>query len=303
MKFLTVSTSSELRTELGLPGSGLSDMRYPHLYPSPPPPMPKSWESASCGLSGDDRGRSEIEESWFFYLAEIAVRRIMNCALSARYGGGVSSSSSSSSSSWYFSTRWWSEQNNEGRHLSHYVHEMTRQLDEWHETLPKNMSFSQEPQQPIRNVLPGILRCHLLDVREVVYWPSLDALMTRPRAELGAHVLRLARLALENDVSRIIISEAGFWYRHQGTWLMIRSCSRSCFHLLGVAIRAGSGGDPGLFELLPSGWQEAVARVIQMIRFWEPESPDLTWLVRTLEDLYHRACVDHRMVYGGESGQ
>ena len=47
--------------------------------------------------------------------------------------------------------------------------------------------------------------------------------------------LKLSREMLANCVYRIETNMEGFLHRHQGTWLTIRSCSRSALMLLGVA--------------------------------------------------------------------
>lgn len=73
---------SELAPELGLPPSGLSEFAYPDLFPSPP---------ASLG-----RVQTEIEEGqphseergWFFYLAEISLRRTIIDTIKVIYRKG-----------------------------------------------------------------------------------------------------------------------------------------------------------------------------------------------------------------------
>jgi hypothetical protein len=55
--------------------------------------------------------------------------------------------------------------------------------------------------------------------------------------------LKLSREMLANCIYRIETNMEGFLHRHQGTWLTIRSCSRSALMLLGVAaaVSAASG--------------------------------------------------------------
>jgi hypothetical protein len=48
--------------ELSLPGFGLQDLSYPSSFPSPP-----------LDYLGDDSARA-----WYYYLAEIALRRLAN---------------------------------------------------------------------------------------------------------------------------------------------------------------------------------------------------------------------------------
>jgi hypothetical protein len=76
----------ELCFLLGLPGSGINEIEYLHLFPSPPASMQDSaqhlaygspevaWSSPRSLVSSSDRQNQEL--GWFFYLAEIALKRI-----------------------------------------------------------------------------------------------------------------------------------------------------------------------------------------------------------------------------------
>ncbi|KAH8649797.1 hypothetical protein BX600DRAFT_441899 [Xylariales sp. PMI_506] len=267
-----VSAWTELRTEIGLPGSSLNEMNYPHVYPSPPRSMPDAWSRAT---EVTDRTQAELETGWFFYLAEIALRRMMNDALSLRYRA----------SSWYLNTDWWTRKDE--HYLVDYVEEFMVNLRSWYDTLPPPMAFPEDPSQPVEDMLRGILRGHLIDIKEVVYFPALRALIFQPMDTLGHQTLHLARQALENDLARISICQEGLWIRHQGTWLMIRSCTRSCLHLLAVVFRATN--ERVIRALLPGGWKEAVASILQLIDYWKDESPDLEFLYKHLARLYDRA--------------
>jgi hypothetical protein len=80
----------ELRFELNLPGAGLNELQYPHLFPSPPVgihhasrseeiegaywPSPQSWTNSN--------DQQYLERGWLFYLAEIALKRIVHNVIS-----------------------------------------------------------------------------------------------------------------------------------------------------------------------------------------------------------------------------
>jgi hypothetical protein len=80
----------ELRFELNLPGAGLNEIQYPHLFPSPPIgihhasiseemegaywPSPQSWTNSN--------DQQYLELGWLFYLAEIALKRIVHNVIS-----------------------------------------------------------------------------------------------------------------------------------------------------------------------------------------------------------------------------
>ncbi|KAK7421230.1 Zcf27p [Neonectria punicea] len=260
----------ELRTELGLPGSSLNEMQYSHVYPSPPSPSQLAGNHMRPESTAQ-RERDRLENGWFFYLAEIALRRIMNEALSARYWAD----------SWYYTTRWWTAAGEERFQADGEKFKV--KLETWQDMLPPSMRFPRNPRESTGDPLRGILRSHLIDILDVLYFPAVRAVACEEVSELGPYTLATAREALLNAVNRITISEEGFWHRHQGTWLMIRTCSRSSLQLLAVAFRAQT--EPSLSELLPEGWKYSVTRVFTMIEYWEPESPDLGQLLARLRGL------------------
>ncbi|KAH7134562.1 c6 zinc finger domain-containing protein [Dactylonectria estremocensis] len=260
----------ELRTELGLPGSSLNEMQYYHVYPSPPSPSqltggPTRSESAA------QRERDTLEIGWFFYLAEIALRRIMNEALSSRYWAD----------SWYYTTSWWTAEG-ENRYRDD-VERFKAKLETWKDMLPPSMRFPSEASEATGDALRGILRSHLVDILDVLYFPAVRAVACEKVRDLGPYTLSAARSALLNAVYRLTLCEEGFWHRHQGTWLMLRTCSRSLLQLLAVALRAQT--EPSLADLLPEGWERCAGRMFTVIEYWEPESPDLGFLLARLKHL------------------
>lgn len=84
----------ELRAEIELPNSSLADFHYPDMYPSPPDvPSEVSHGEATfqSGLQRSSGGRRSLgshrqhEQSWFYYLTEITLRRIVNRVLNVLY--------------------------------------------------------------------------------------------------------------------------------------------------------------------------------------------------------------------------
>lgn len=77
-------TECEFRVELPLPQSEISLGEYPNLFPSPPSPIPSKGNSQSSIAEEDLELRQHTvrlcneEESWYYYLTEIALRRIGN---------------------------------------------------------------------------------------------------------------------------------------------------------------------------------------------------------------------------------
>jgi hypothetical protein len=122
-----------------------------------------------------------------------------------------------------------------------------------------------------------ILNGHLLDCYEMMYWPFLvDAV----HGKLHGNVTHdFARKGFQICVQRIQKNESGFYHRHHGTWLMLRSCTRSALVLLGAA------RSPELSALLPIGWETAVYKVTVMLGYWKDESREVQDRLDILETL------------------
>ncbi|KAF4342399.1 vegetative cell wall gp1 [Fusarium beomiforme] len=80
-------SSGELRYEIPLPPSGITQCDYPDMFPSPPteltPPSAYDW-----GGMTESEIVPEEEKSWFYYLAEISYRRMMNRFIAIMAGSG-----------------------------------------------------------------------------------------------------------------------------------------------------------------------------------------------------------------------
>jgi hypothetical protein len=122
-----------------------------------------------------------------------------------------------------------------------------------------------------------ILNGHLLDCYEMMYWPFIvDAVYGKLHGNV-AH--EFARKGFQICVQRIQKNESGFYHRHHGTWLMLRSCTRSALVLLGAA------RSPELSALLPIGWETAVYKVTAMLSYWKDESREVQDRLDILETL------------------
>lgn len=83
----------ELRIEMDLPNSSLAAFNYPDMHPSPPDMDAPSPETTVSG-HGSAQGRRNFaldhnqEESWYYYLTEITLRRLSNEILNTFYQNG-----------------------------------------------------------------------------------------------------------------------------------------------------------------------------------------------------------------------
>lgn len=116
----------ELRFELGLPGSGINEVEYPHVYPTPPANIRISdtssfqspnMQSTSPNFSISNDDRQNLELGWFFYLAEIALKKIIHNVVSWLYKAKSDVSSSGS--------------NNNDHYLQAGATEFENQIQQW----------------------------------------------------------------------------------------------------------------------------------------------------------------------------
>lgn len=356
----------ELRLELGLPGSGINAIRYPHVFPCVP-----DMEIDGHELSVDNAGflvtnqpevdRSHLTFGWFFFLAEITLKRLMYRILNSRYQNGLRSDDDQPSS---LGTRGDGDGTDDAvvriDSMALDMAEYDLQLEQWCAPLPPSLSspqflnfvyslvicvpftlltpfrtqllppamqFPASSTDPPKDILPWVLRGHGIDAVELLRFPAFAAIMKlqSPLAPLASPALlelqststssadptlhslaRLVREYLQNAVNRIEANANGVFHRHQGTWLAIRSCTRSALALLGTrlalqeqrdlailrGISVGGGGIVGsppetllLEPVLPPRWKDAVLLVRHMLRAWEPEGRDVAYLTDVLEGL------------------
>jgi hypothetical protein len=116
------------------------------------------------------------------------------------------------------------------------------------------------------DVLKLILTGHLLDCYEVMYWPFVvEAVNGKSR---GGDTDTFVKKGLRMCVERIHKNESGFYHRHHGIWLTLRSCTRSALVLLAAR------NSPELCLSMPPDWETAIEKVMAMLRFWQTESRD-----------------------------
>jgi hypothetical protein len=126
--------------------------------------------------------------------------------------------------------------------------------------------FSLETPEAEDDVLKFVLRGHLLDCYEWMYFPFMAETINHGRR--GPTVDEYTRKGLQMSVDRIRKNQPGFKHRHHGAWLMLRTCTRSALILLAAC------HNQGIQDLIPSGWKGAVCSAMDMLRFWEDEVRD-----------------------------
>ena len=230
----------ELRAVLELPDFVFHDCSYPVLFPTPPESL-----------------QDQQTTSWYFYLSEISLRRLEH---QVRRNIAITTGASDKA----FLAE-----------LDQTTRAAESLAEEWTHTLPIAMSL--QTQQADDNVLKFILRGHLLNLWEVIYWPWL--LLFIHEQVHTPEVMAYAAKGLQIAIDRIRVNKPGFHHRHHGTWLMLQSCTRSALILLAAAYITGPA------ELLPSGWSDAVAETTELLRYWQRGAGDTADRLNILEEL------------------
>ncbi|KAH6662239.1 hypothetical protein B0J14DRAFT_662819 [Halenospora varia] len=231
----------ELRLELNLVDHSVWDLTYPPYFPSPPQDL-----------------KTQAEAAWYFYLAEIALRRLGNRILN--YVCQYESS--------HISTT-----------MIDAVLNFEQQAADWLSSLPSALQLDATndevggPGSELYSSLRFILDGHLIDCYELMYWPFIvDSIRNNLESET------YARKGFQLCIQRIEKNEIGFHQRHHGTWLMLRSCTRSAFVLI-------AGARSGLGYLLPANWEASVESTMNLLRYWKEETGDIRDRLNILEGL------------------
>jgi hypothetical protein len=239
----------EARLELGVTDASVWDLRYPSFFPSPPDEL---------------RSNTQTEVVWYYFLAEIALRRLANRILNYIYASNPSETTAVSSE------------------MANHITSFEAQASDWRRSLPSPLSLDKIAQpspgdSDLNQTLRFILEGELADCYEIMYWPFVADAINRNSEQLQTADRDFTRKALALAVERIDKNEPGFHYRHHGTWMMLRSCSRSALLLI------AAGRSPYVRYLLPETWQTAVGKVINMLRFWRHESEDVADRLNLIE--------------------
>ncbi|KAL2873489.1 hypothetical protein SGCOL_011332 [Colletotrichum sp. CLE4] len=260
----------EMRGDLYLPDFSLSDQElafYPPFFPTPPAPKAEVETATNPRLTRE-------RTSWYFYLAEISLRRLASRTSAEMVGLQKQHPTRQA----YLAA------------MAAAVPQYEEQAQEWINSLPPSLSFAEPPEED--DVCRFVLRGHAVNLYEVIYWPFstafLDAFGANPDFSgkaLTPSLEGLAKKGLENHLYRLAINRLGYRHRHHGTLPMMRSCSRSALALVAAALLTQSSGSEG-GTFLPTGWYGAVGEAIDLLVFWECETREMELVRRVLEKAY-----------------
>ncbi|KFZ24638.1 hypothetical protein V502_00887 [Pseudogymnoascus sp. VKM F-4520 (FW-2644)] len=234
----------ELRWELGLPDFHEIGLNTPRTFPS----CCESYEADKL-------------QAWCFYLSEISLWRLETAARNEMKRLVVETPAQ------IFEA------------LAETAEENVGQVIAWQDSLPPSVSIVEHelPTGDDGDILRFILRGRTTYFHELISWPFIYAVVNG--GEETPQIRQWAAKGFAFHLKRLHINQPGFYHRHHGTWLMIRSSARSaCILLAGAQVSSTS-------QLLPLNWQEAVEATISMLQFWCNDSAGLSVTVDILNRL------------------
>lgn len=285
----------ELCSQLDTSHSGLNELDYPHAFPSPPREISTSeaFQSSTSFLEQPrsaqtlspygsvttapplPKDRQEDQLTWFYYLAEIALRKVeLGMSEIFSLSSPVHSSSSNTSTTTpagledpYRPIR--------TEDLLSNAKEFELQLKLWYECLPAMLKFPLDSPAPCPDERLQYLRMRYWFIVSTLYRPFLYYLIhssTPPPPAQAAKMREYARKGLEIDTN-LILSNV-ITHRHHGAWLAIRAVTANSL-VLGAAAKAGMG--------MPERWKEAVTAARDFLVYWQSEVRDAGPLRKVVE--------------------
>ncbi|KAJ5770235.1 uncharacterized protein N7511_002286 [Penicillium nucicola] len=302
----------EIRVELPLPQSAIAEYEYPALFPTPPTlseeylrrrDQASDWINDNATQSPEDDQSSlpgrgvyshvsklfNEEQSWYYYLTEVALRRMGNRVLNAFYREAPST---------------WSNI----KPLIPIALEFESQINAWFANLPPAMqSYENDPimgnagqryttdlQGSISRELSWALSNRFLEIRLWLYQPFLYYAAHHPMSTastapdnstppLASDELGIIQGLVESglDCCDKILQARSLRHRHHGIWFDLRALVTASLIFIALA-RSGNVIIPSIH---PGGLQSHLRRTLEALIYWEGEAPDIKKARVTLDNL------------------
>ncbi|KAH8648836.1 hypothetical protein BGZ61DRAFT_436432 [Ilyonectria robusta] len=137
-----------------------------------------------------------------------------------------------------------------------------QQLADWRVSLAPPVALAEHDASVVEDdVLRFVLRGRVTYLKELISWPFLREFLLENNET--PRIRQWAMKGLEFHLERLEVNRPGFYHRHHGTWLMMRSSARSATILLAFNLI------PSAAEILPRGWRNAVEATLEMLYYWQ----------------------------------
>ncbi|KAF9893075.1 hypothetical protein FE257_012486 [Aspergillus nanangensis] len=247
----------ELRCEIPLPPSGIARFNLSDVLPSPPAEvlLPLSQEELDHGIPVPAVVDHDEERSWFYYLAEISFRRMMDRAFASIGGDGE--------------TDWIT--NFQQLRVRHRLFQ--EQIEFWCSHIPPPISFNER--EELNHELAHHIRARETSFREWIHRPFLYYVVHQPLDDpFVAEAIPLARECLALCVKQQLMIPP---HLHHGTWFQARNSMTRALLLIAAA-------KCGKIEL-PGNWKQGLDHAFQTLRYWARNAPDLEKAADALQEL------------------
>lgn len=235
-----------MKFEIDVPGPILDNVEFPHAFPLPP------------NLNDQilSPGHAQTERTWYYYLAEIAARHLLNRILRNHI--------------WNIDAC----TERQIRQMIAQAEEFEEQVYQWYVSLPPMFSFDIPTGYVLednQDELAFILRQRYLRCRELIGRPFLKLCVEQPLQIDPQLRSRMASYASQCLQSTILRNSAVSPQFHQGTWFLLRNITSSTL-LLGAAAIAQTRADLlGAQEIVvPESWKETIQGAVEIVEpYWE----------------------------------
>ncbi|KAH6892564.1 vegetative cell wall protein gp1 [Thelonectria olida] len=246
----------ELRCEIPFPASGINQFGFPNMFPSPPNELSSSPPTQDGMGNAPDIMNQDEERSWFYYLAEISFRRMMNRAFAVLGGKGEAG---------------WIQDIQEN--LQH-CRSFNEQLDVWCSHIPPQINLGQS--ERVNNELAYLVHGRAISCREWIHRPFLYYVIHQPLDDpFISQAMPLAEKCLELCVECQFRVQR--FHRHHGSWYIARTSVTRALLLLAAARSKKIK--------LPDRWREALESATKTVEYWAAEAPDLKRAAEVLNHL------------------
>ncbi|CAH0057491.1 unnamed protein product [Clonostachys solani] len=266
-----IKSECELRSELNLPMSEPAMLHIPDTLPSPPTfqtehiagldALSAEPSPATQTLPAHSAAQQQIEEqSWFYYLSELALLRIESRVTYHFYR--------ESNDSWLRA--------NVGDMIS-LAEDFELQLQNWLSMLPTSIRLQDSSAGQSMNELQYVAHGRYVIVRALVYRPFLYLMIHKPSmTPLECDMIRpFAEKALDSPLRMTGLGPA--YHRHHGTWLACRTYVRGAL-MLYAGIKAGLVAGNGLHEA-----KQGLETCLLTLKYWQEECPDFGRAIQLVE--------------------
>lgn len=250
--------------EIPLTRSALISLDYSDPFPSPPT-LPCS-ESPNINSRDISFNKSQ-EQSWLYYLAEIALRRTLDRALPLIYlpeGPTV----------WMDNIR----------HILQQSLQIEEELTAWYNHLPPAIRPSVDPEILASNQLSFFVQGRFLGGREAILRPFLYYVLHHNSGSVSQPVLSRANEYVH--LARGLIVHLRKHKRHGGIWYALRGIWSMAMIILAVVHVQIDGLSS------PADWPGLVKVSLQMLRAWSFEAADVRQMYDTLVRAYRIVCLE-----------